>query len=144
MYQWNQAWLFPRQRTSNWVVSLERKTELTVSSQAIKYKVWKHVKSHITQHQFMARMGQCVCMMWRNKSSFCHRTTLCHKLQIDCEGKLAAVQQQVIGLHEMNVLSVKLDMLMKHQCTSICHQTYCQRCYGIIFGDKTAILYTII
>jgi hypothetical protein len=27
MYQWNQAWLFPRQRTSNEVVSLKRKID---------------------------------------------------------------------------------------------------------------------
>jgi hypothetical protein len=83
-------------------------------------------------------------MMWISKSSFCYRTTLCHKLQIGCEGKLAAIQQQVTGLHEMNALSAKLDMPMKHQCTSICHQIYCQQHYGIIYGDKTAILYTII
>jgi len=77
--------------------------------------------------------------MWKNKSSICKRITLCHKLQIDCEGKLDAVQQQVTGLHKMNALSVKLDTLMKCQCTSTRHQIYCQQHYNIIFGDKTAI-----
>lgn len=114
-----------------------------ISSQAIKYRAWKPVKSHIMQHQFMARMGQCVsvcvCALCGGIRAFCQRTTLCHKLHIDCEGKPDAVQQQVTGLHKMNALSVKLDMLMKRQCTSICHQTYCQQRQGIIFGDKTAI-----
>jgi hypothetical protein len=38
------------------------------------------------------------------------------------EGKLAAIQHQVTGLHKMNAWSVKLNTLMKRQCTSICHQ----------------------
>jgi hypothetical protein len=36
---------------------LREKTELMISSQAIKYKAWKLVKSNIMLHPFMARMG---------------------------------------------------------------------------------------
>lgn len=118
--QWIQAWLFPETEQEIYeFLHLNRKT-VSITHEAVRYKVEELEKSRIMWHPFKASMD-CCCTYVAEEWVLTLKNSTVPEIASRLKGD---IQQYVIGHDKMVTSSANQKVLKKPQCAI---KLYCQR-----------------